>query len=411
MTSEKAGSRGWPVIVSYALVCAGTQLLWLTYAPIDTGSARYYGVSVSAVGWLAEIFPLLYVVLAIPAGRLLDSRFRPSLAAGGALMAAGGLLRLGGQTFAWAMAGQVAVAVAQPVVLSAMGKVAGDYLPVDQRPAGIAVASAGSFAGMLFALILGPTLGAHGHIERLLVVEAVLGVLAAMALALALRRPGEESEESAAIEGSAARALWKLPPMRALCGLVFVGFGVFVALATWLQTLLHPSGVSEQNAGALLVGMLVAGILGCAVLPSFLARRGAERPFLRGAVLISAVGCIALGVVPVLGVRGAVLALMGFVLLPSLPLVLTAAERLAGAAAGTAGAIVWMAGNLGGLVVALLVQILLHEPLAAFIAMAAVSLLGLPFAARFPSFGRSPPGDPGAEEGAADLSLPGLRQG
>jgi predicted MFS family arabinose efflux permease len=399
MTSEQARPRGWSVIVAYALVCAGTQLLWLTYAPIDTGSAHYYGVSVSAVGWLAEIFPLLYVVLAIPAGRLLDSRFRPSLAAGGVLMAAGGLLRLGGQTFAWAMAGQVAVAVAQPLVLSAMGKVAGDYLPVDQRPAGIAVASAGSFAGMLFALILGPTLGAHGQIERLLVVEAVLGVLAALALTLALRRPGRASEESAAIEGGAARALWALPAMRTMCGLVFVGFGVFVALATWLQTLLHPSGVSEQSAGVLLVGMVVAGIVGCAVLPPLLARRRAERVFMLGAVLTSALGCAALGAASMLGVRAGVIMVMGFVMLPALPVVLTAAERLAGSAAGTAGAIVWMAGNLGGLVVALIVQILVHEPLAAFLAMAAVSLLGVPLAARFPSFAGAPLEDLVAGEG------------
>jgi predicted MFS family arabinose efflux permease len=399
MTSEQARPRGWPVIVAYSLVCAGTQLLWLTFAPIATGTARHYGVSVSAVGWLAEIFPLLYVVLAIPAGRLLDSRFRPSLAAGGALMAAGGLLRLGGPTFAWAMAGQVAVAVAQPVVLSAMGKVAGDYLPVDQRPAGIAVASAASFAGMLLALILGPTLGAHGHIGRLLVVEAALSVLAALALALALRRPGQPSEESAAIEGGTARALWALPAMRTLCGLVFVGFGVFVALATWLQTLLDPSGVSEQTAGVLLVGMVVAGIVGCAVLPPLLARRRAERAFMLCAVLTSALGCAALGAASMLGVRAGVIAVMGFAMLPALPVVLTAAERLAGAAAGTAGAIVWMAGNLGGLVVALIVQILVHEPLAAFLAMAAFSLLGVPLAARFPSFARAPAGDPASGDG------------
>jgi predicted MFS family arabinose efflux permease len=402
MTSKQARPHGWSVIVAYALVCAGTQLLWLTFAPIDTGSAHYYGVSVSAVGWLAEIFPLLYVVLAIPAGRLLDARFRPSLAAGGALMAAGGLLRLGGQTFAWAMAGQLAVAVAQPLILSAVSKLAGEYLPADQRAAGIAVGSAGSFAGMLFALILGPTVGAHGQIERLLVIEAILGVLAALALALALRRPGEESGESAAIEGSAARALWGLPAMRTLCGLVFVGFGVFVALATWLQSLLHPSGVSEQSAGALLVGMLIAGILGCAVLPPLLDRRGAERSFLRAAVLVGAIGCVALGTVPVLGVQGAVIAVMGFFLLPALPIVLTAAERLAGAAAGSAGAIVWMAGNLGGLVVALIVQVLLHDPLAAFLAMAAVSLVGLPFAARFPSLDRALPQDL-VSAGASDL--------
>jgi len=39
---------GWGVIAAYALVCAGTQVLWLTYAAITTETARHYGVS---VGW------------------------------------------------------------------------------------------------------------------------------------------------------------------------------------------------------------------------------------------------------------------------------------------------------------------------------------------------------------------------
>jgi predicted MFS family arabinose efflux permease len=379
--------RGWPVVAAYAAVCAGTQLLWLTYAPIDTGSARYYGVSSGAIGWLANVFPLFYVVLAIPAGRLLDSRFRPTLAGAGALMAAGGLVRLGGQAFAWAMAGQLMIAVAQPFVLSAMGKLAGEYLPVERRSTGIAVASTASFAGMLFALLLGPSLGGHGHVERLLVVEAALGVPAALALALALRRPGPagDDEESAAVEGGVAWALWALPEMRTMCGLVFVGFGVFVALTTWLQTLLHPDGVSEQTAGALLVGMLVAGMIGSAALPPLLARRGAEPAFMRTAILVSAVGCVALAAITSLGARAAVLTGMGFVLLPALPVIISLAERLAGRAAGTAGAIVWMAGNLGGLVVALVVQVLVHDPTAAFLTMAAVILAGLPFAVRFPT--------------------------
>jgi predicted MFS family arabinose efflux permease len=387
--SMKAG--GWSVIAAYALVCAATQVLWLTYAAITTETARRYGVSVGAVGWLAEIFPLLYVVLAIPAGILLDRWFRPALAAGGALVALGGLVRLGGETFAWAMAGQVLVAVAQPVVLSAVSKLAGEYLPVDQRATGIAVGSAGSFVGMVLALVLGPTLGAHGQLERLLVIEAVLAAIPALALALVLRRPGHKSEEHAAIEGSAARALWAMPPIRTLCGLVFVGFGIFVALATWLQTLLHPSGVSETTAGGLLVGMVIAGIVGCAVLPPLVARHRAERGFMRTAVLVGCAGCVALGATPWLGVRALAIVAMGVVLLPALPVILTAAEQLAGAAAGTAGAIVWLAGNLGGLVVALLVQILVHHPLAAFLAMAGVSLLGLPLAARVSSLAAKEP--------------------
>jgi predicted MFS family arabinose efflux permease len=375
-------ASGWRAIVAYGLVCAATQVLWLTYAAITTETARHYGVSVGAVGWLAEIFPLLYVVLAIPSGILLDRWFRPVLAGGGFLVALGGLLRLGGDTFAWAMAGQVTVAVAQPVVLSAVSKLAGEYLPVEQRAAGISLGSAGGFVGMLIALLLGPTLGGHGHIERLLVVEAVLAGLPALALAVTLRRPGHESSEHAAIAGNAARALWALPSMRTLCGLVFVGFGIFVALATWLQTLLQPSGVSETAAGALLVAMVIAGVIGCAVLPPLVARRGSERNFMRAAVIVGCVGCVALGVIPSLAGRAVAIVAMGAMLLPALPVILTSTERLAGSAAGTAGAIVWMAGNLGGLVVALLVQVLVHQPMAAFVAMAAVSLLGLPLAAR-----------------------------
>lgn len=363
-------------------MCAATQILWLTYAAITDETARHYGVSVSAVGWLAEIFPLLYVALAIPAGILLDRWFRPVLALGGALVALGGLVRLLGPSFGWAMAGQVLVAVAQPVVLSAVSKLAGEYLPAGERATGIAVGSAGSFVGMLVALLLGPTLGGHGHIERLLVVEAVLAVVPAIALAGVLRRPGHASAEHAAIAGNAARALWSLPAMRTLCSLVFLGFGIFVALATWLQTLLQPSGVSETTAGELLVGMVVAGVVGCAVLPPLIDRRGSERPFMCGAVLAGCLGCTGLGVIHMLGGRAAILVVIGLFLLPALPLILTAAERLAGPAAGTAGAIVWMAGNLGGLVIALLVQALVHHPLAAFLAMAGASLLGLPVALR-----------------------------
>ncbi len=48
-------------------------------------------------------------------------------------------------------------------------------------------------------------------------------------------------------------------------------------------------------------------------------------------------------------------------------------------------AIGWLAGNLGGLAIALLVQALVQHPPVAFAAMAAVALLGLPLALRLPS--------------------------
>lgn len=45
------GARGgWAVVVAYAAVVACTQMLWLTFAPIDTDAARGFGVTKNAVG-------------------------------------------------------------------------------------------------------------------------------------------------------------------------------------------------------------------------------------------------------------------------------------------------------------------------------------------------------------------------
>jgi hypothetical protein len=83
-------------------------------------------------------------------------------------------------------------------------------------------------------------------------------------------------------------------------------------------------------------------------------------------------------VVAVVAVDAVILVLVGALLLADLPVVLEITERRAGAAGGSAAALMWLSGNLGGLVVALVVQALLGQPLVAFLAMAAITALGLP---------------------------------
>jgi predicted MFS family arabinose efflux permease len=69
---------------------------------------------------------------------------------------------------------------------------------------------------------------------------------------------------------------------------------------------------------------------------------------------------------------------IGFLLLPALPIVLELVERRTGEAEGTAAGLIWMAGNLGGLIVATIVGVLVDHPLAAFLLMAGVALTAVP---------------------------------
>ena len=160
VSSRRVPAR-WGTVAAYAAVAAANQLLWLTYAPITTDTAEHFGVSENAVGWLTQVFPLLYVLLAIPAGMALDRVFRPALLAGAWLTVLGGLVRLG-DTYALALAGQILVAIAQPLILNAVTKVAVSSLPERQRANGIALGSAGIFAGTALALPLGPALARRG---------------------------------------------------------------------------------------------------------------------------------------------------------------------------------------------------------------------------------------------------------
>lgn len=383
----------WSMIAVFALLGAVTQVLWVTYAPVTDAASRYYHVGDGAIGWLANVYPLLYVLLAIPAGIVLDRWFRGGLAAGALLVAAGALIRITGDGYAVALAGQLIVAVAQPLVLNAITGVAGRYLAEKDRPTGIAVGSASTFAGLIIGFGLGAVF--TEDIPTLLLVQAGLAVVAALAVMAVLRTPAEHKVEAPPAGLGALRVAWSDPFIKRLCALVFVPFGVFVALSTFAQPLLEPAGVSEGTAGLILIANVVAGVVGCAVVPIWANRHGRQLPVLTTSLLVTAVACVTLAFLPGTATGFVALTLIGFGLLPALPIVLELTERRAGGTESTAAGLMWLTGNLGGLVVAAVVGVLVNDPLPAFLLLAVLSLLTLPLLKLFsrvntPSPERSP---------------------
>src|SRR5438034_1113055 len=171
----------WVILAGHALLTACTQLLWLAYAPITTQTHHAMNVSSAAVGDLAIIFPVMYVILALPAGRWLDARFGQALGLGAVLTAGGGLLRLAGpSSYGWALAGQFVIAAGQPFVLNSITKVAARYFPARERTAAISAGSVALFVGILAAVLSGGPLFDAGGLALLLWVQAAVAVLAAV---------------------------------------------------------------------------------------------------------------------------------------------------------------------------------------------------------------------------------------
>lgn len=378
----------WLVLAAFASLVSATQVLWLTFAPITEQAHDALGVSEGAIGDLAAANPLVYVLLAIPAGRWLDRRFRTAMLAGALCTGGGALLRLvDPSSYAMVLAGQLVVCVGQPLVLNASTKIAARYFPPGERTVAISVASAAQFAGILVAALTGRALVDAGGIELVVGVHAGFAAAAALAVGLALRVPAVVVADAPRLESSSwlrhDRLMWLL------AGLLFVGVGVFNAVATWLDAILTDLDRPGVG-GALLAVMTVAGIGGAVLLPGLAARLNRRREVLLATSVTTVLAFVAIALVQDVVFVGAVLAVEGFVLLAGLPIALEWSELESGPGRdGTSTGFLLLAGNLGGVVFVLAVQVLIGNPYLALAAMAALALPGVILAARLPDHARS----------------------
>ncbi len=374
----------WFVLGGYSLLAASTQLLWLTFAAVDTQTASAMHVSVGLVGDLAAVFPFVYIALALPTGRWLDQRFTQALTFGALLTAVGAVVRLASpQSFAWQMGAQVVISAGQPLVLNSVNKIAAHYFPAVQRPVAISVGTAALFVGILAAVLMAGPVFSAGGLALLLSIQAGVAVISAALIVLGLRMPAPFRDDPSA--SVSLRWLAHDRFMWTLVALVFLGMGAYNAVATWLQPILDH--FDEGDAAGNLIGVLTfAGVLGAAVLPTAAARRNQRRTMLIAALLIAAAAFAAVALVHNVFAMAAVLFVAGFVMLAALPVVLDWSDIHAGVERqGSAVGFLMMAGNLGGLLLVLVVQPALENPYVALGILAVVMLAGLPAALRLPA--------------------------
>lgn len=352
MTSDPAlhRPRRWAVLAAYTLVAGVSQMLWLNFAPLLGLVQNRYGVSEEVAGLLVGVFPLLYVVLSIPAGALTDSRgYRVTVGTGAIVMAIAACVRILDHDFWFLLAGQLGVAIAQPFVGNGISKLVADWFPDEQGALATGLGTVGMFAGMAVGLAATPALVAASDLGTAMTVFA--GITAAAALLFWLVVTPNRAPAVVA-DGPRFRPLLAQRGLRILLVLAFLGLGVFNGLTTWLEPILAIRGIDAGRAGLVGGALIVGGIAGAIVVPALSDAARRRKPFL---IACAASGLALIWPLCTTGHFGALLGLaglLGFLFLPAYALLLEMSAQLAGpAAAGAATSLLMLAGNAGGVAV------------------------------------------------------------
>src|SRR6266511_3560718 len=250
----------------------------------------------------------------------------------------------------------VGLLMPQPFLINAVADLVNRHFPEEEAATATGVGTMAIFLGISVGLVATPALVDAFGVRGSQLVYAGLSVVALLAfwriapspVPERLVAPEEMGIRQALRRALRSRTLWKLSAA------LFLGFGFYLGITSWLEEILKPRGIDETGAG-LVAGMItIAGIAGSVALGAASDRIRRRKPFL---VLAGAVAAPTLWLLGHLGSLGALLPVafvLGFFLLAALPIAIAVASEdpsLGTQVGSTAVGVMLLAGNVGGAVV------------------------------------------------------------
>lgn len=343
----------WVILILFMLPAAMSQMLWLNFAPLLTEVQKKYSVDELTSNFLILVFPLVYVLISVPAGFLTDKRgYRYSILLGSIVMTLFAALRMYDGPFWFLLACQAGIAVGQPFIINGISKLVADWFPAEQNALATGIGTLGMFIGMALGMALAVPFYTSFQYQGSMVIFACMTAASTLAFATFARENIGARDSATAEMARDLRVLLKTPNLVRLFAISFLALGYFNGFTGWLEQILAPNGVSAEaagNAGACLIG---GGILGAAIIPAISDAVRRRKPFLIICCLLAGAFTWPLarsGDGTLLYVYST---LLGFFFLPGYALLLSATEEFAGREkAGSATGLLMLFGNAGGVVV------------------------------------------------------------
>ena len=303
----------WIMLGVFMFIVAVNQLLWITFAPITSDAASYYGVSDLRIGILSMCFMIVYIAVSIPASWIIDTYgIRIGVGIGAVLTGIFGMMRgLVTTNYNLLLLSQIGIAIGQPFLLNAITKLAAQWFPIVERATASGFGTLAMYIGILAGMTLTPYLTIGSSIGGMLYIYGVISVLSALLFLLFAKEapptppcpPGKE-ERSLVLDGF--KHTLRTKDFNCLMLIFFIGLGVFNSVTTWIENILSPRGFSTIQAGITGGLMILGGIIGALIIPMLSDHYRKRTPF----IVIALVGAT-------LGLTGITFATHYWVLLAS----------------------------------------------------------------------------------------------
>jgi predicted MFS family arabinose efflux permease len=358
-------SYRWVVLIVFIIIALMSQLLWLTFAPISSEIARLYEVSAFDISLLSMVWPLVFVITAIPVGIFIDKKgFKISVGIGSLCLAVFSIIRIFSTTYGYdftlLLIAQTGAAISQPFIFGSITKLSNSWFPEKEQGLATGLGTIGLFLGMMLALALTPTIYLSFGLTNLLIIYAYVSCAAAFFF-IVFAKEGTRISISDTSAAFSLHDLWTLSRQRSFLILefgFFVVVGGFTALMTWLEQMLHAlHGIGINEAGLLGGIMIIGGIVGSIIIPAVSDKIKKVKMFV---VLDLAIGVITLYLIGIIG-NFELLALTffvaGFFLMSALPLVLELSLQFSGKGMeGQASSLLWFFSQVGSVFLILLIE-------------------------------------------------------
>ncbi|MBN1366826.1 MAG: MFS transporter [Dehalococcoidales bacterium] len=353
MTNYKTYRYRWIILIVYMYIAALTQLYWLNFSAIDTYLEDNLSISAIQVGMLTLVFPIVYILLSVPSGFIIDKKgFKYGLAIGVIFTGFFCLLRLvNPASYLCLLTSQIGIAIGQPFILNGITKLVVTWFPPHEEATAVGLGSLALFVGMIIGLGLTPLLVESAGFESMLLVYGILGVLGVLLFfPLVKAKPATPTrvmkEENITFRSGIAGIL-KTKNFIILGFIAMIGIGVFNGLATWLEKILNEQqNIPMVDAGLISAILIFSGMLGCIAIPIFSDKIKRRKPFLILAASVGTICIILLMFTSSFVVNAANAFILGFFLLPALPIILTTSAEITGSAfAGISVAYLQLLGN------------------------------------------------------------------